>query len=514
MPSIINTNIQSLTAQRNLSMSQTSLATAMQRLSSGLRVNSAKDDAAGLSIAERMTSQIRGLNQAARNANDGISLSQTAEGALGSITDSLQRIRELAIQSANSTNSASDRAALQAEVSQRIAEITRVGTQTEFNGIKLLSGGFSAQDFQVGANKDQTITIASIADTRSSALGANVLTSEGTKMNATVATSSTANGVVAETNLTLTTKDSVGVAVTTSTISYDLNSGVNIIAGSINTAGGGVDVIATATNTTTLDSLSLAGTVSFVIETQKFSETTTNGVTTINQNGTFTAVSKAITATITNQNDLSALVSAINGAQGTTGITAEFKTVGDKSAITLRTLDGRNIGISALDINSTATTASATLNFAGSAVTEGSTSAVMKTGTVSLTSTRGEISAAGAEVTFLKTAIAISAFESVEAVDISTAKGAQTALGTIDAALRQVSTSRSALGAYQNRFESVITNLQTSSENLSASRSRIQDADFALETANLSRAQILQQAGTAMVAQANQLPQQVMQLLQ
>jgi len=512
MSSVINSNSASLTAQRNLAVSQNSLASSMQRLSSGLRINSAKDDAAGLAIAERFTSQVRGLNQATRNANDAISLSQTAEGALNEVTSNLQRIRELSIQSANSTNSASDRAALQAEVDQRVAEITRVGTQTEFNGLKLLSGGFTAQDFQVGANADQTITIAKIADTRASALGGNVLTSEGTKVNATIA-SSTVNGIVAETNLTLTTKDTAGVAVTTSTISYDLSSGANIIAGTINTAGGGVGVTATATNTTTLDSLSLAGTVSFNIETQKFSETTTNGVTTINQNGTFTAVSKAITATITNQNDLSALVSAINGAQGTTGITAEFKTVGDKSAITLRTLDGRNIGISGLDINSTASSTAATINFAGSAVTESSTSAVMKTGTVSMTSERGPITAADAEVTFLKSATEASTFESVGAIDISTAKGAQTALGTIDAALRQVSSSRAALGAYQNRFESVVNNLQTSAENLSASRSRIQDADFAAETANLSRSQILQQAGTAMVAQANQLPQGVLALL-
>src|SRR5947208_9065145 len=171
MPQIINTNIASLNAQRNLNTSQTALSVSLQRLSSGLRINSAKDDAAGLAIPERFTSPIRGLNQAARNANDGISLAQTAEGALSSVSDNLQRMRELAVQSANATNSASDRAALQQEVSQLSSEIDRVATQTQFNGINLLDGTFTAQQFQVGANAGQTITVAGIASARTSALG-------------------------------------------------------------------------------------------------------------------------------------------------------------------------------------------------------------------------------------------------------------------------------------------------------------------------------------------------------
>ncbi len=171
MAQIINTNISSLTAQRNASRTQNELSTAIARLSSGLRINSAKDDAAGLSISDRMTAQIRGINQAARNANDGISLAQVAEGALGSVTGNLQRMRELAVQSANSTNSASDRVALQQEVAQLATEIDRVATQTQFNGLNLLDGSFTAQQFQVGANAGQTITIASIASARASALG-------------------------------------------------------------------------------------------------------------------------------------------------------------------------------------------------------------------------------------------------------------------------------------------------------------------------------------------------------
>jgi len=509
MAATINTNVQSLTAQRNLSTSQSSLATSMQRLSSGLRINSAKDDAAGLSISERMSSQVRGLNQAARNANDAVSLSQTAEGALSSITDGLQRIRELSIQAANATNSASDRAALQNEVSQRVAEISRVGSQTQFNGLNLLDGSFTSQSFQVGANANQTIDIASIGDARASALGGNVLTADGTVTGNVVAASATVNGVAAAAaNFTISTTDAAGSVQTTAPISYVANAGANVIAGAINSAGSGVGVAAMGVNSATLSGLSVGGTVSFTLNTQ------TNATTP--PNGTFNAVSANISAVVTNQSDLSSLVSAINGQQSTTGITAEFSTAGDKSSITLKTLDGRNIGIGAFSVLGGASTATDSVSFAGTTLIEGApaTISAVKTGTISLTSGRGAISTANAGTDVFAAATSNSSFQSVAAIDISTAAGAQTALGTIDSALAQISGSRAALGAYQNRFDSVITNLQTTSENLSASRSRIQDADFALETANLSRAQILQQAGTAMVAQANQLPQQVLKLLQ
>ncbi|RME82514.1 MAG: flagellin, partial [Caldilineae bacterium] len=180
MPQIINTNVMSLNTQRNLNKTQSALATSIQRLSSGLRINSAKDDAAGLAISQRMTSQINGMNVAVRNANDGISLAQTAEGALDQVTNNLQRIRELALQAANGTNSDSDRAALQAEVDQLVEEITRVAEQTTFNGLNLLDGSFTSQTFQVGADAGQTITVDSIQDARASSLGNNVLTADGT----------------------------------------------------------------------------------------------------------------------------------------------------------------------------------------------------------------------------------------------------------------------------------------------------------------------------------------------
>ncbi|MEF8720858.1 MAG: flagellin [Candidatus Accumulibacter necessarius] len=496
MPQVINTNVASLNSQRSLNMSQTSLATSLQRLSSGLRINSAKDDAAGLAISERMTSQIRGLNQAARNANDGISLAQTAEGALGEIGNNLQRLRELAVQSANSTNSASDRASLQAEASQLTAEITRVAEQTSFNGLKLLDSTFQNQKFQVGADANQTIDISRIADARASALGSHVLVADGTATGSTLVgatAASTGNAVTVEANLTLQTD-----AGTTSPISYAANSTAATIATAINNAASGIGVTATAANSTTLASLSAAGTVSFTLF---------GGATSASQGALVTAV-------IADQNDLSNLVSAINGVQGTTGITAAFTTTGSKASITLSTTDGRNIGIDTF--NNTAGAAGDTVVFGGSLLTDGAaaTANAVVTGTVSLSSTRGPIATATANAdVFAAAGVNNSAFQSVAALNLSTATGAQAAIGALDQALAQINASRGDLGAYQNRFSSAISNLQTTSENLSASRSRIQDADFAAETANLTRNQILQQAGTAMLAQANSLPQNVLSLL-
>ncbi len=473
----INTNINSLTAQRSSGKVQDQLSTSMARLSSGLRINSAKDDAAGLAISERFTTQIRGLNQAARNANDAISLSQTAEGALGSVGDNLQRIRELAVQSANATNSASDRAALQSEASQLVAEIQRVGTQTSFNGINLLDGSFTSKAFQVGANAGETISIASIVDSRTSSLGSHTLATNGSVVGTVVAGAT--NGIAAETNLTLTTP-----AGTSSAVSYAANAGADAIATAINTAGANVGVTATASNSTTISALSGPGTVSFTIGGQ------------------------AVSAAIADQNDLSALVSAINGVAGTSGVTAAFTSTSAKNSITLTTTDGRNIAIGAF-ANSTA--GNDTVSFGGTTLTEGGTVAAVKTGTVTLSSTKGAISLGSSNADVFSATN--SSFSSLAAVDLSTAAGATSALSVIDSALSQVNSGRADLGAIQNRFSSTISSLQTTNENLSASRSRIQDADFASETANLSRAQVLQQAATAMVAQANQQPQQVLSLL-
>lgn len=478
----IYTNVMSLNSQRNLAANSASLGTTIQRLSSGLRINSAKDDAAGLAISERFTTQIRGMDQAARNANDGISLSQTAEGAMAEISNNLQRIRELSVQSANATNSASDRAALQGEVSQLTAEINRVATQTEFNGLKLMDGSFTTQSFQVGANSGQTIDISSITDTRSASLGAHTLTADGT-VTGNVVTGAN-NGVAASAaNFTITTAQGG----TTSPITYAANAGADAIAAAIKSAGSGIGVSASATNNTTLSGVSVAGTVSFTLNGQ------------------------SVSANVADQNDLSSLVSAINGVAGGSGVTATFSSPGNKGSITLSTTDGRNISLQNY-ANSGGATES--VDFGGTTLTEGGTVSAVKTGIVSLSSSKGAISTAnaGADV-FASAGVNNSSFSSVAALNISTAKGAQDALATIDAALAQVNSGRADLGAVQNRFESVIRNLTTTSENLSASRSRIRDTDFAKETAELTRTQILSQAGTAMLAQANQAPQSVLSLL-
>ena len=484
MAQVINTNIASLNAQRNLNKSQITMNTSLQRLSSGLRINSAKDDAAGLAISERMTSQIRGLDQAQRNANDGISLAQTAEGALGTIGDNLQRIRELAVQSANATNSASDRASLDSEATQLISEITRVANQTQFNGLNLLDGSFTSQSFQVGANANQTIDISSIADSRATALGSNILQLGGTDMNvytAAAADNSAGNGVDVEAGLTLNTTNGG----TTAAFGYAAGASAKDIAAAINTNAAAVGITATASNSATFSGLSLAGTVSF------------------NLNGT------AISAAVTDPTDLTALVGAINGAQGTTGVTASFTSTSSKQSITLTTTDGRNI---AIDTFASTGAGNQTATFGTATLTEAGNDSSIKTGTVSLASNKGAITAAGHNADVFNSAT--STFSSMASISLTSAANSQLAIATIDAALAQVNSSRGDLGAYQNRFSSVVTNLQTASENLSASRSRIQDTDFAAETASLTKAQILQQAGTAMLAQAKALPQQVLSLLQ
>ncbi|MFP5307408.1 MAG: flagellin [Gammaproteobacteria bacterium] len=482
---VINTNVMSLNAQRNLTTSQNSMSVSLQRLSSGLRINSAKDDAAGLAISERFTAQIRGLGQAQRNANDGISLAQTAEGALAQVTNNLQRVRELAVQSANATNSATDRAALQAEAAQLLQEIDRVASQTSFNGVKLLDGSFSSQVFQVGANSGDTISISSIVDSRTSRLGSDTLTADGTVTGnvVTAASGAVTNGIAAETDLTLTTS-----AGTTSAISYAANSGADAIASAINAAASGIGITATASNSATLSGLSSAGTVTFSLNNQ------------------------AISVVVADKNDLTEVVNAINGVAGTTGVTATFSSSSSKSAITLSTTDGRNIE---LEDYTNSAGATESIVFGGTTLTEGTAVSAVKTGTVSLVSTKGAISTAGADATvFASAGVNNSTFTSVAGINISTVSGATGALATLDAALSQVNGGRADLGAIQNRFESVVANLSTAAENLSAARSRIQDADFAAETASLTRAQILQQAGTAMLAQANAAPQNVLSLLQ
>ncbi|HRM65626.1 MAG TPA: flagellin [Comamonas denitrificans] len=386
----INTNVVSINAQRNLGLSGNSLATSMQRLSSGLRVNSAKDDAAGLAIAERMNTQVKGLAVASRNANDGISLAQTAEGALGKVGDMLQRMRELAVQSGNATNSKTDREALQAELKQLRDEVDRVAKTTSFNGAKLLDGSFTGAVFQVGANSGDNITVGALANTKVDQLG---------KAN------------YAEAGIT---------------------------------------------------SPSIAGTM--------MAGTTPITVTITGADGATATATIANSSDATDKEALGKVLQAINSKTADTGVTAFLEDGAVKFRGTIK--DG-----------GTYTTISVALS--------GGTSASL--GTIAGATQKNTVG--------------------IHDVDIGTQKGAWDALQKIDSAINKVNTARGELGAIQTRFEKTVENIDIQNENLTAARGRVVDADFAQETANLSRTQILQQAGTAMVAQANQLPQQVLSLL-
>jgi len=379
----INTNVMSLNAQRNLSSSSSSLSTSIQRLSSGLRINSAKDDAAGLAISERFSSQIKGLNQAGRNANDGISLAQTAEGALGQVTNNLQRIRELAVQSANATNSTTDRAALQTEASQLLAEVDRVANQTSFNGVKLLDGSFSSAVFQVGANAGETISVSGLVDANVAALG----------------------------SVTAATGQSSAV--------------------------------------TSIDTLTAVGAGALLI----------NG----------TDVGAGIGAAGSSQQRVGQVVDAINNYASTTGVNAAYDSATNRVVLT-------------------------------------SAANIVATGTDDGSLTGFDVTGADGDATATTTT-------GLGSLSIASYAGASLAIQQMDSALQQVNSARATIGAVQNRFESVVANLATTSENLSAARSRIQDTDYAAETANLTRSQILQQAGTAMLAQANSAPNNVLSLL-
>lgn len=416
MAQVINTNMPSLNAQRNLTKSQNALSTSLQRLSSGLRINSAKDDAAGMAISTRMSSQINGLNQATRNASDGISLAQTAEGALGTISDNLQRMRELSVQAANGTLSDTDRESVNSEITQLKNEIDRVANQTNFNGTSLLDGSSGGFTFQVGADANQTIAINSLTSAKSDALGTSTYASaEG--------------GVVTAT-------EAAGAAVASSTTLLTVG-GFNI---------NGIEI--TGTNMTVADNTAVTD--------AELKTWMSKNVDAINVKSSETGVTAQLN--VAANGDLSIELFGANMDDSYTGITVEAGTVGG--------LDGSALSIDAID---------------------GTTSAATGLSQASV---------------------------GFDDIDVSTIAGANKALTMLDGAINAVNTMRGDLGAVQNRFESTITNLATSAENLTASRSRIQDADFASETSNLTKAQILQQAGTAMLAQAKALPQQVLSLLQ
>jgi flagellin len=613
MPQVINTNVLSLNAQRNLDKSGSMLATSLQRLSSGLRINSAKDDAAGLAISSRMTSQIRGLNQAARNANDGISLAQTAEGALGESTNSLQRIRELALQSANSTNSSTDRAALNNEAQQLLAEVNRVAQTTQFNNQNILDGTFSTAQFQVGANANQTISfgiagattnlLGAFQSTNVAAVNTTAFDGAGLQINgvdvaqsaATSAAGFTAesaaakaaaiNSVTSSTAVTATASNSVtGVApvagqalangdlvingIAVGSIASDANAvtqGSNA-ATAINAVSANTGV--TASHDTSTGAITLSASDGRDITLSAGNAGTAQVVTDIfNATGLDAATEADPTGNSTTTVTLGAYDSAANGAGelnlgdtlvlgnltyefteggGATGSNVEV-VMGGTTQTATQAADALEAAITAQRAAGTTTLTAAdggagvvvltearsgayaiTYDESGltqadasapSAISTGTNAAgataVQNLGTLELSSAENfTIGGTAAQLAAGGFTSASTALTQLGSVDISTVDGANAAINVVDGALSQVNSIRAGLGAVQNRFESTVANLATTSENVSAARSRILDADFAAETANLTKAQILQQAGISVLSQANAQPQLVLSLLQ
>jgi flagellin len=474
----VNTNISSLNAQKNLATSQSKLATAISRLSSGMRINSAKDDAAGLAISTRFTTQINGLNQAVSNANDGISLAQTTESALNEVTNNMQRIRTLAVQSANATNSDSDRAALDAEVQQRLAEITRISSQTSFNGRHVLDGTFGNAAFQVGANVGETISVDLSQGSRADQMG-QLAQKTGTAVDGSALT---AGGV----KIAVGTGAAVDIkASVAGSAAGQSNSSAFAKAAAIN--GSNVaGLTATASNSVTSAFTSAGGTAS---DTYSLS---INGVAIYSAADSSTAITGA------------QWVAQVNSYATQTGVSASIDGSGN---VTLATADGRDVNIMQTAVGSGA---------GGLAAAQAGASGVGKNnqGTLTLTASENITFNGGTAATLGFTANISKDSGSIASANVKTVAGANDTISRIDAALSTVSSMRSNLGAVQNRFSSTIANLQTISQNLSSSRSQIQDADFAAETANMSSANILQQAGVSVLAQANATTQSVLKLLQ
>jgi len=503
----INTNVASLNAQRNLGRSQGLLNQSLERLSTGLRINSAKDDAAGLAISERFTTQIRGLNQAVRNANDGISLAQTAEGALAELNNNLQRIRELAVQSANATNSASDRAALDQEVQQRLAEIDRIATQTAFNDQTLLDGTFGNASFQVGANVGQTISVTLNSSMRTISIGKTADYVGSDAFNAALAVGQQGNAV-----------DGSAIGASEVTIAVGSGDAQAVVASVAEDALTGLTASSAYAKVQAINSSGISGVTATADTTVVFAYADVTDAAynlTINNQAIYTAQD------FSGGGDLSGtdFVTAINSNASATGVTASFDSTA--GSVTLSAADGRDINITELD----AALASSTGLGAAAAFDNNDTNDVLDIDGTATFVARGSIRLTAAEqliiggsdaeerLGFTEQPYALGA-SALNTAAVTTVANANTTITRVDAALSAVSGLRSQFGAIQNRFDSTIANLTTVAENLTASRGRIQDADFAAETAALTKAQILQQAGVAVLSQANAQPQLALSLLQ
>jgi flagellin len=488
--SVINSNISALNAQSSLARNAVKLQTAMERLSTGIRINSAKDDAAGLAISNRMTTDIRGFAVAMRNANDAISLTQTAEGHLGQITDNLQRLRELAVQSANASNSEENRITLDLESDQLVAEINRIASNSSFNNIKLLDGSFTSKTFQIGANNASSDRLTlSVASAASSSLGVGAGSSYASSVtSAEVGATALATGGLSLNNIVVGAAAGDGVSYSTSSAS-----GI-AVANAINGVSGSSGVIATV-NSTAVSGTAVTGHATAIAS----GEVVINGV---NIGGIAAGASAIVRG--------GQVAAAINAVSTQTGVTATFSTT--DGSVALSAADGRNITVTTLANAAAATTG---LGSGGAtSVTTRSTVTLSSTQSAGITVggiTDAALSASGLTESFTAATATVGA--GVSNLDLTTTSGSQAALVTLDAAIASVNQSRASLGAYQNRLQFAVSNLQVGKDNLTASRSRILDTDYAAETTNLAKSQIVAQAATAMLAQANQQPQTVLALL-
>ena len=499
MSLVLNTNINSIVAENNLNGSQSLLSQSLTRLSSGLRINSAADDAAGLAISQQFTTQVNGTNQAINNANDAVSESQTAAGALTTIVNNLQSIRTLAVESANGSNSASDRQALDQQVQQQIAEITQIASQTTFNGLNVLNGSSGTTTYQVGANVGNTISV-----DLAQGVGANQVGAVASTTTAVATGGTTGALTIAVGNGSATTIGASSLYATTasagtggSAYAYQDASSAYAKAGAINGANiSGLTATANNSQDVTFGNVTV-GTGGYSLAV--------NGVTVLN----------ATSGTLTSAN----LVSAINsfstqdgGVTAATGGSGLILTAADGSNIQLnQTLTGAAAG----GITKVASYNAATGADIGAAVAY-TTGAQAFFGQVSLSSSQNiQVGGAGADLTAsgFAAATTVTATGTLQGNNVLTVNGANATIESVDSALATVSQFQSQLGAIQNRFTAAVNNLQSTSQNLTQSRSTIQDANFAQETANLTQAQVLEQAGISVLAQANQQPQLILKLL-
>jgi len=467
MSLVLNTNINSMLAQGNLQSSGSQLTNALQQLSSGLRINTAADDAAGYAIVQGMTSQVNGLMQASRNAGDGVSLTQTAQGALTELTNDLQTMRDLAVQSLNATNSAQDRADLDQQFQQLSQDIDQVAKTASFNGVKLLDGSFAGAQFQIGANAGETITVSSVNSARTSVLGQQYTAGV------------TSGALTAGTNVNLAALTINGTSIGSTTVAADAAT----LASAINNAGiTGVTATAAANSVT--------GATAYAANAGHAGAITINGVATA-----------SITTVGVQATDVNLAVNAINAVSAATGVTASNVAgnlkLANSTGANITVAYGGTLVAGDTTLAAGSTTSTYSVNYSSTAG-----GALVIGGTI----TNSGLTAATTNVALSGTSILNSAVTSVNS--------SNAALASIDAALQQIAATGAQLGAYQNRFQAAIAGLNTDATNLQAARSSIQDTDYAQATSNLSKAQILQQASTAMVAQANTVPQNVLTLLQ